>query len=57
MNKLSLADGVLAFRESGSGEPVLLMHSGFIADSMLPLLSEPSLQKFSSDQLSPPRLR
>lgn len=33
----------LAYRIAGSGEPVLLMHCGFIADSFTPLLDEATL--------------
>ena len=42
--RVTVGDGALAYRETGSGEPLLLLHSGFIADSMLPLLDQPSLQ-------------
>jgi 3-oxoadipate enol-lactonase len=33
----------LAYRERGVGEPVLLLHAGFVADGMAPLLDEPAL--------------
>lgn len=33
----------LAYRERGSGDPVLLLHPGFVADAMLPLLNHPAL--------------
>jgi pimeloyl-ACP methyl ester carboxylesterase len=37
-------DGVeLKYRVVGSGEPVLLIHGGFIADTFVPLLAEPRL--------------
>lgn len=36
----------LAYVDQGQGEPVLLLHPGFIADGMRPLLDEPSLQAF-----------
>lgn len=42
--RVTVDDGALAYREQGSGEPLLLLHSGFIADSMLPLLDQPLLQ-------------
>ena len=42
--RVTVGDGALAYREKGSGEPLLLLHSGFIADSMLPLLDQPLLQ-------------
>jgi hypothetical protein len=41
--RVNVGDGALAYRESGSGDPVLLLHSGFIADSMAPLLDQPAL--------------
>jgi hypothetical protein len=42
--RVTVGDGALAYREKGSGESLLLLHSGFISDSMLPLLDQPSLQ-------------
>lgn len=40
-------DGVgLAYREVGDGEPVLLLHPGFIADAMVPLLSAEELSAY-----------
>jgi hypothetical protein len=37
-------DGVeLKYRMAGSGEPVLLIHGGFIADTFVPLLAEPRI--------------
>jgi pimeloyl-ACP methyl ester carboxylesterase len=42
--RVIVGDGALAYREKGSGEPLLLLHSGFIADGMLPLLDQPLLQ-------------
>ena len=40
---VTVGDGALTYCESGRGEPVLFLHSGFIADSMLPLLDQPEL--------------
>ena len=36
----------IAYRQQGEGEPVLLLHPGFVADGMLPLLAEPALSGF-----------
>jgi pimeloyl-ACP methyl ester carboxylesterase len=44
LSRVRVGDGALACREVGTGDPVLLLHSGFIADSMLPLMSEPSVR-------------
>ena len=33
----------VAYHESGAGDPVLLLHPGFVADGMLPLLDRPEL--------------
>ena len=43
IRRVVVGDGSLAYREVGSGEALLLLHSGFIADAMMPLLEEPSL--------------
>ena len=44
--RVSVSGAVLAYREEGNGDPVLLLHSGFVADSMVPLLGQPSLQPY-----------
>lgn len=36
----------LAFRDHGEGEPVLLFHTGFVADGVAPLLDEPALAPY-----------
>ena len=36
----------IAYRQQGDGEPVLLLHPGFVADGMQPLLTEPALSGF-----------
>lgn len=36
----------IAYRQQGDGEPVLLLHPGFVADGMLPLFSEQALSGF-----------
>src|SRR4051812_35955573 len=42
--QLAPLDGVnLAYRAVGSGEPVLLIHAGVLADWFAPLLGEPTL--------------
>lgn len=33
----------IAYHEHGSGRPVLLLHPGFVADAMLPLMDRPAL--------------
>lgn len=59
-------DGVgIAYEDVGEGEAVLLLHSGFVADGMLPLSGEPSLSAYrlvryhrrgygDSDRVAPP---
>ena len=36
----------LAYTVQGSGEPVVLLHCGFVADSCVPLMSEPALRGY-----------
>jgi pimeloyl-ACP methyl ester carboxylesterase len=36
----------IAYRQQGDGEPVLLLHPGFVADGMLPLFPEQALSGF-----------
>lgn len=66
LHRVTAGDCVLAYRESGSGDPVLLLHSGFVADSMATLLDQPALRGHrlvayhrrgygSSDPVSGPR--
>src|SRR5438105_14877028 len=37
---------LIAYHEHGTGEPVLLLHPGFVADGMLPLLDRPALSGY-----------
>src|SRR5438105_15862655 len=37
---------LIAYHEQGTGEPVLLLHPGFVADGMLPLLDRPALSGY-----------
>ncbi|WP_448624051.1 alpha/beta fold hydrolase [Geodermatophilus sp. URMC 64] len=46
MDDVEVEGGRLAYRQQGAGEPVLLMHPGFVADGMLPLLDQPALAAF-----------
>jgi pimeloyl-ACP methyl ester carboxylesterase len=41
--RLTINGGALAVRQAGDGEPVVLLHPGFVADGMRPLFSEPVL--------------
>jgi pimeloyl-ACP methyl ester carboxylesterase len=43
MQAARLGGATLKYRVVGSGEPVLLIHGGFIADTFVPLLAEPRL--------------
>jgi pimeloyl-ACP methyl ester carboxylesterase len=45
MTKRTINGAELAYRTVGEGEPVLLLHCGFIADSFAPLLKEPALTR------------
>ena len=46
MDRAQVRDIHLAYAERGDGEPVLLLHPGFVADGMLPLLAEPTLADY-----------
>jgi hypothetical protein len=46
VDHVSLDGTRIAYGQQGSGEPVLLLHTGFIADGMLPLLDQPALSGF-----------
>lgn len=43
MNTITINNRKLAYEVHGNGEPVLLMHSGFVADSFTPLMNESEL--------------
>jgi pimeloyl-ACP methyl ester carboxylesterase len=46
MEQMTLDGTRIAYRQQGDGEPVLLLHPGFVADGMLPLLDQPALAGF-----------
>ena len=46
MHSMSLDGHFVAYHEHGAGEPVVLLHPGFVADGMLPLLDRPALADF-----------
>jgi pimeloyl-ACP methyl ester carboxylesterase len=46
MKRTAVQKGEIEYEIGGEGEPVLLIHGSFIADSFLPLMSEPSLAKY-----------
>jgi pimeloyl-ACP methyl ester carboxylesterase len=65
VQKIELDGRLMAYHDRGTGYPVLLLHPGFVADGMLPLLDQPALQPFrliaphrrgygSSDAAQPP---
>jgi pimeloyl-ACP methyl ester carboxylesterase len=43
MNKTTVDGRRLAYHQVGAGDPVVLLHAGFVADSMVPLLGRPEL--------------
>jgi pimeloyl-ACP methyl ester carboxylesterase len=43
MEQLDVPGGALAYEMAGSGEPVLLIHGGVLADGFVPLTTEPAL--------------
>ena len=43
MNTITINNRKLAYEVHGNGEPVLLIHSGFVADSFTPLMDESEL--------------
>jgi pimeloyl-ACP methyl ester carboxylesterase len=43
MNTITINDRKLAYETRGKGEPVLLMHCGFVADGFAPLMNEAEL--------------
>jgi pimeloyl-ACP methyl ester carboxylesterase len=45
MNTMTIKDRKLAYEVRGNGEPVLLMHCGFVADSFAPLMNDAELTR------------
>lgn len=43
MNTITINNRKLAYETNGNGEPVLLMHCGFVADSLAPLMNDAEL--------------
>ena len=46
IRQATVSGATVAYRDEGRGASILLIHSGFVADSMLPLLSQPALQPY-----------
>jgi pimeloyl-ACP methyl ester carboxylesterase len=46
VRRLTVNGTTLAVRQVGDGDPVLLLHTGFVADGMTPLLAEPALGRY-----------
>jgi pimeloyl-ACP methyl ester carboxylesterase len=46
IRQATVSGASVAYRDEGHGAPILLMHSGFVADSMLPLLSQPAMRSY-----------
>ncbi len=46
MNEATVDGRRIAFHDTGAGEPVVLLHPGFVADGMVPLLERPELAGF-----------
>jgi 3-oxoadipate enol-lactonase len=46
LERVTVGDGAIAYSERGDGEPLLLLHSGFVADGMRPLLDQPALRDY-----------
>jgi pimeloyl-ACP methyl ester carboxylesterase len=46
LKKATISDCQLEYEVHGAGEPAILIHGSVIADTYLPMLSEPSLSKF-----------
>lgn len=46
MQRIAVGGFELAYEEAGAGEPLLLIHGGFIADTFAALMPEPSLAPF-----------
>ena len=43
MHELRIDNRRVAFHDSGTGDPVLLLHPGFVAEAMVPLIGRPAL--------------
>ena len=46
MNEVSVGGRKVFYRDRGAGEAVVLLHAGFVADSMAPLLGRPELAAY-----------
>jgi 3-oxoadipate enol-lactonase len=46
MDRLDVDGGWLAHDVTGAGDPVVLLHPGFIADGMAPLAADPAMTRF-----------
>jgi pimeloyl-ACP methyl ester carboxylesterase len=46
LDKLNLEDVELEYEVHGTGEPVVLIHGSVVADTYLPMLSEPALSRY-----------
>jgi len=46
METIELDGRAVAYHERKMGERALLLHPGFVADAMLPLLDQPALERF-----------
>lgn len=47
MHHTAINDTEIAYEVRGSGDPVVLMHCGFVAQAMAPLLDEPALSNYA----------
>jgi pimeloyl-ACP methyl ester carboxylesterase len=45
MDQVAVSGGTLAYTDQGSGEPVLFIHGGILADTFVPLAKEPALRE------------
>jgi pimeloyl-ACP methyl ester carboxylesterase len=46
MHQTRVDGRMIAYHEAGSGDPVVLLHPGFVADGMVPLLDRPELSAY-----------
>jgi pimeloyl-ACP methyl ester carboxylesterase len=46
MNEATVDGRRIAYHEAGSGDPVVLLHPGFVGDGMAPLLDRPELTQY-----------
>ena len=50
MNTITINGKELAYEVRGTGEPVLLLHCGFVADSFVPLMNDSTLSTSEIDK-------